>query len=234
MILISGLQLNSFVSHFEPLYYDRHQLLQQYTRLKQNLSDKKSKLLRLRNQQKYDEKWTNEPAKTTNAKSTVIKNSLNSKKRQSSQTQSDPSNQQPRGQVMWKMNQTSETGAVNISNITITTTTTTAFVRHNCPTPSIDLNSTVQSHLAEELEVSVGGGQSVADEPNDVIMVEFKAHNRHFRLLLQSKSERVFAPDVQFESSLRDHIHYDTGNVVHGHLHGKFHLCNGHSLYNLL
>ncbi|KAJ6222620.1 hypothetical protein RDWZM_001165 [Blomia tropicalis] len=268
---IQGLRLNSFIPHFEPLYYDRGELLQQYTRLKRSVNEKQTivEQHRLNGNRKRD---------TSQLHPIVIP--LNVAKLNPSTNKSSMTMAIATTTTTTSTTSTITTTATTIRNELIdqsgsgtskqhqqSTASTTAFYRHNCPTPehhhhhhhhSVEdstekglpnhttnsnnnehstkstLNDVVDGWLQYEPERDIINDHdtdtdaSIDIDENEMehksidskphIRIEFTAHNRHFRLILYSHSERVFADNPIFETSHGATIPYDLTKVVRGHL----------------
>lgn len=64
--------------------------------------------------------------------------------------------------------------------------------------------------------------QAINSRQDNQIRVNFSAHNRMFRLILNT-DDSLFAEDVIFESTKRGFFKYDINHVIKGYLEGFTH-----------
>lgn len=125
-LCLLGLHLNSFIPHFEPLYYDRHQLLQQYRRLKRSLNEQQSQIeLREHKAQRRQSNRRRRRDTSSSLATLVISNP--------SDTDAKLASNGTRPPTIDLLTSGPVAAGVNLS-----TASTTAFFRHNCPLPNHD------------------------------------------------------------------------------------------------
>lgn len=133
-VYFSGLHLNSFIPHFEPLYYDRQLLVEQYRRLKQSQAVKKAKNDE-HNQQLVEHQQVLQKAQEKRKREATTRARTSRRRRRDTSLVILPST---------SSSTTEDSDGDDLlssgppESLNLSTASTTAFFRHNCPMPNIE------------------------------------------------------------------------------------------------